>query len=346
MLPLISQVNLIRYLIVWRVNSSLVHLSRCLATDVSRTLAMLIAERLPTQQARPWRKTVQLWNSIAGDAGAADDGEAQASPKQPASQAPADEEAFWPAWPIEAVVWPYPGKRIYGQGEPLIWELKLLGNDADHGLFLEVLLPAMEAAAVTSDERWHRSRTLWGRFDIDSIYVSRGPRWEPIARGGRLDLSCRVTPVQWAEGFGEERQEKPLRRRLIWLTPFDLPVLATAADAQDATRPARPAVPALADILEALMERVAGLAAGKRARAEQAWALLSAEERAALQEACAAGPVVRAELQRADWAWPGRWIGEQTFRQIAAVLWPYLDLASIVHIGRHTHFGCGAFTLV
>ena len=54
----ISPINLIRYLIVWRVNASLVHLPRYLPTELSAVLGRLIAERLPLPQAREWRKAL------------------------------------------------------------------------------------------------------------------------------------------------------------------------------------------------------------------------------------------------------------------------------------------------
>jgi hypothetical protein len=44
----------------------------------------------------------------------------------------------------------------------------------------------MEAAATTSDERWRQSRTLWGRFDVQAIYVARGVRWEPVVADGGM----------------------------------------------------------------------------------------------------------------------------------------------------------------
>lgn len=369
MLPIISQVNLIRYLIVWQAAAPFVQLPRHFAADISRTLAVLIAESLPTQQARPWRKTAEAWGALPpeGDAEA----DAQARPKatragqraaSAASLRPAPDvapAAGWPAWPIEAVIWPYPGKRAYGQGEPILWELKLLGDAADHGLFLEVILPAMEAAATTTDERWRRPRTLWGRFDIQSIFVSRGPRWEQIVRDRRLDLDYRVTPAQWAEGLAWDAPAKQRRRRLAWLTPFDLRVVEPEAaappepDAAAAGLPAprrpRPAArtpaPTLREILDALMARAAPLMLGKRAAADQAWALLTPEERATVWAACDEGRLTKVELHRSDAGAPGRWLGEQTFAKISPTLWPYLELAATLHVGRHTHFGCGAFKL-
>jgi hypothetical protein len=305
----ISQVNLIRYLIVWRVNGSFAQLPRCLSLDISRTLGTLIAERLPTPQARPWRKAMTAWDG--GERNKAQD------------TAPVPEAA----WPIEVVLWPYPGKRAYGQGEPILWELKLLGNDADHGLFLEVILPAMEEAATTSDERWHQPRTLWGRFDIQAVYVARGPRWEPVVSNGRLDLSYRPTLIQWAEGLSFAAEGKRHFRKLTWLTPFDLNASS------------------LCDLLDALMARMTLFQAGKRPTPEQVWALLTPQEQQSLRLDCEKGSLRYQTLEPAPKGWPGRWIGAQTFAVIPPGAVPYLELASILHIGRQTHFGCGTFTL-
>jgi hypothetical protein len=374
MLPFISQVNLIRYLIVWQVSGPFVQLPRHFAPEISQTLGALIAESLPTQQARSWRKVAESWGGLPGDAetpaagvdskpktrGASQGAPAGARTNQrPPLRFQPDAAPSWPAWPIEAVIWPYPGKRGYGQGELILWELKLLGNDADHGVFLELILPAMEAAATTSDERWHRQRTLWGRFDIQSVYVSRGPRWEQIVHDRRLDLSYRATPAQWAEGLMPDASPKHRQRRLTWLTPFDLgaqetdvqPLPETDEEAEDglpALRIPRPAkrtpAPGLRDILDALMARLAPLALGKRATAEQAWALLTPEERMAVWLDCDEGRLAKVDLQRSDKDAPGRWIGEQTFTKIPPRLAPYLELAATLHLGQHTHFGCGTFT--
>jgi len=375
MLPFINQVNLIRYLIVWQVTGPFVQLPRHFAPEISQTLGALIAESLPTQQARPWRR----WQAAEGGGSLPDEAETpaggaktkpkarRASPRAPASAETRQRAALsvaprqenWPAWPIEAVIWSYPGKRGYGQGEPIVWELKLLGNDADHGVFLELILPAMEAAATTADERWRRQRSLWGRFDIQSIYVSRGRRWEQIVHDRRLDLSYRATPTQWADGLTLDELSKHRQRRLAWLTPFELGAQELEAgpqpeqdedtgDGLPALRIPRPTThspaPTLRDILDALMARLAPLALGKRATAEQAWALLPPEEQLAVWLDCDEGRLGKVDLQRSDKDAPGRWIGEQTFAKLPPRLLPYLELAAALHIGRHTHFGCGTFT--
>jgi hypothetical protein len=392
--PVLTQVNLLRYLIVWRVNGSQVQLPRCLPVEISQVLASLIAERLPSQQAKPWRKAVAGWETLPDEAGQVGAGQAGAG-QVGAGLRPAP--TIWPGWPIEAVVWPYPGKRAYGQGEPLLWELKLLGAAADHGLFLEMILPAMEAAATTTDERWRRARSLWGRFDIQAIYAARGPRWEPFVTDGRLDLAYRPTPSQWAEGFTFEADGKRRYHRLSWLTPFDFglgnadfgmdggavdfglgnadfgmdggadnpqsPIpnpqspmpekpgravrnpQSTVRKPQSTVRKPQSKAPALRAVLDALMARIAPLTLGKWATAEQAWGTLTAQEQQSIWLDCEACRLKRAMLERAPRDGPGRWIGAQLFAALPPRLWPYLELASVLHVGKHTHFGCGTFAL-
>ncbi|MCX6031238.1 MAG: hypothetical protein NT169_18305 [Chloroflexi bacterium] len=354
MWPLLTQVNLIRYLIVWRVNGSQIQLPRCLPADFSQVLGALIAERLPTQQAKPWRKAVAEWGKVTDESAAAEARDASPLPEAPLHTVnfPAAADQRWPAWPIESVIWPYPGKRTYGQGEPLLWELKLLGAAADHGLFLEVILPAMEVAATTSDERWRRSRTLWGRFDIQAIYAARGPRWEPFVTDGRLDLAYRPMPTQWAEGLAFEVNARRRFHRLSWLTPFDFGfgiwdfgMDGGADNPQSAIRNPQSKAPSLRGILDALMARIAPLAVDKWATAEQAWGTLDAEEQMGVWLDCEEGRLKRAMLERASRDWPGRWIGAQLFAKMPPRLLPYLELASVLHVGQHTHFGCGTFAL-
>jgi hypothetical protein len=342
MLPFINQVNLIRYLIVWRVTGSFVQVPQAFAADISRTLGTLIAERLPTQQARPWRKWLASWGEVA--AGAEEAADARPEPTK-------GEADRWPSWPIETIVWPYPAKHGYGLGEPILWELKLLGDAADHGLFLEVLLPAMEAAATTSDERWHRPRTLWGRFEIQAVYAAHGARWEPLVRDGRLDLSYRPTPNQWAEGLAPQMPPEWKWLQLTWLTPFDLRAEEhrdrPAEDAPAGGRTAQgPKPPSMMQLMDALMARLAGVMFGKWGTPDQAWALLPEEERAALRQESADTRQGKAELERAEEEAPGCWIGSQRFLNVSPRLAPYLELAAILHLGRYTHFGCGTFTLL
>lgn len=354
----VRSISLLRYLIIWRVNRSLVQLPRCLSTSLSLILGTIIAERLPTQQAREWHKALAAWESPEA---AEPIGPLLPPPpqRQAVTRGKAGREAEplsvlggpFPetGWPLRSVLLPYPAKRAYGQGELILWELKLLGPDADHGLFLETILPAMEAAATTSDERWHRQRTLWGRFDIHAIYVAHGARWEPLVRDGRLDLSYRPTATQWAEGLPIFAGELPVGetpkapwRQLNWITPFDL--AAGGVGERDGTK----APPSLEKILDALLARLPAVLPGKRLTVEQVRAMLPDGELAAAAQEAASAELAGEQHQAlvpAPKGWPGRWAGVQIFKHIPPRLLPYLELAAILHIGRHTHFGCGTFNL-
>ena len=316
MWPIIGPISLIRYLVVWRINRTLVRLPRCLSVGMSRVMGTLIAERLPTREAQPWRKAMIKWEGYDDDA--------------KKNNAPVPEAS----WPIESVLFVYPGKQVYGQGELILWEFELIGNSADHGLFLELILPAMEEASTTSDPRWHRPNSLWGRFDIQAIYAAHGAQWEPVARDGKLDLRYRATPNQWADGLTFTSTSERTLDRLTWLTPFDLPSKQSA--------------PTLPEILEALAARMSLFMSGKRRASADTWNVLSAQDQAALRgaiEQAAEFPLRRQEIERAPKGWPGRWMGTQTFLFIPDPLVPYLELASILHIGKRTHFGCGTFVM-
>ena len=323
MWPVIEPINLIRYLLVWKVNRTLVRLPRCLPVELSRVLGTLIAERLPTREAQPWRKALTKWEGY-------DNAQKKNAPVPEAS------------WPIESVLFVYPGKQVYGQGELIFWELKLVGKSAEHGLFLEVILPAMEGASTTADPRWHRANSLWGSFDIQAIYAARGPRWEPVASDGKLNLRYRATPNQWADGLTFTPTSQRTLDRLTWLTPFDL------QDPSGFTNPKGLYAPTLPKLLEALAARMSLFIPGKRRAHADVWNVLSAEDQAALRgaiEQATEFPVRRQDIERAPKGWPGRWIGAQTFLFIPDPFVPYLELASILHIGKQTHFGCGTFVL-
>lgn len=339
MWPFIKPIRLIRYLFVWRVNSSLVRLPWFLPTELSLVLGTTIANRLPTRRAQPWRKALAPWDELGG---------LSLVGKKKNKTVPEI------AWPIEAVLFAYPGKLTYGQGEPILWELKLMGESADHGFFLEVILPAVEEAGSLSNPEWQNRNIIWNHFDIQAIYAARGKQWEPIVSDGHLDLNYRPTPTQWAEGmtFRPEARQRPFDR-LTWLTPYDL------GDAADATLPPRsrkrrrrkngqPHAPDLKELLEALLVRMSQLLPGKYNSPDDVWEALDPEEKSTFQDAleqAARIPIRHARLKSAPKYWAGRWIGRQIFPSIPRPLIPYLELASILHVGKQTHFGCGTFEI-
>lgn len=340
MWPFIKPVKLIRYLMVWRVNGSLVRLPRCLSTELSLVLGTIIANRLPTRQARPWRKALAPWDKYGGVSLV---GQKKLRTVPEAS------------WPIEAVLLVYPGKLTYGQGELVLWELKLMGESADHGLFLEVILPALEEAGSVSDPRWQRQNRLWSRFDIHAVYVARGPRWEPVVSDGRLDMHYRATPVQWAEGLAFDSETEHAFHHLTWLTPFDLGDAnanrrhpSTRSGQRNEKKIAPHQVPTLQSILESLIARMSLLMPGKHHTRNDVLDILSTEEQTSLQavmEQASRILVHHTSFELSPRYWPGRWIGTQTFPSIPGPILPYLELASILHIGKQTHFGCGTFVI-
>jgi GNAT superfamily N-acetyltransferase len=326
----IKSVNLIRYLILWRVNATFVQLPRYFAIELSRTLGTLIAERIPAPVPREWRRVVEAWTNAAQES---------ESPDKPI---PTDAE-----WPLRAVLWVYPGKRGFGLGEAIVWELKLIGDSADHGIFLEHILPAMEQAATT-DTRWLYHNSVWGHYDIQAVYVSRGAHWEPLVTDGKLDLDYRATPSQWAEGLAFQA-ECPLTR-LTWLTPVDLSAdtITRVGSAQQFAHHTFARALTLHHLVDALMERMTVFLPDKHNTIEQVWAMLSPEEQTELWRAlerAQLAPEEQQQLERVPRYLPGRWIGTQVFTEIPASLVPYLQLAAILHVGKHTHLGCGTFRL-
>ncbi len=314
----IEPIQLIRYLIVWRVNRSLVRQSAIPGAAFSRVLGTIIAERLPTSQAAEWKKTVPPWD---------------------------DDLLVWSdpagvAWPIEAVLFVYPQKSQYGQDELILWELELLGECADHGFFLQVILPAIEQASATTDPRWYKPNQVWGHFDIQAIYAAAGSHWEAVVEQGQLDLRRRITPTQWGETLTWDVDPEHVYDRLIWATPFDLG-LATGKRRQVVA-------PMLVDLMDALLERMCVFIPGKYTTPQDVWNALPEPERAALQRVIDQVrdiPLRSHKLKRAYRRWPGFFHGQQTFSLIPHNVLPYLELASILHIGRQTHLGFGAFQI-
>lgn len=321
----IKSINLIRYLVVWRVNASFVQLPRYFAIELSRILGTLVAERLPAPMPREWRRVLDAWTGVEQEA------------EEPDKPTPTEAE-----WPLRSVLWVYPIKRGFGLGEPILWELKLIGDSADHGIFLEYILPAMEQVATTTDTRWLYHNSVWGHFDIQSVYVARGARWEPLVTEGKLDLDYRATPTQWAEELNFQVNIERSLHRLTWITPV---ALAPKMDAGSVTPNTSSTYPTMPRVLDALMERLTVFLPGKHNTVDQVWAMLSAEEQTELWRALERAQLAERSLERVPRYLPGRWIGTQVFTEIPSSLVPYLQLAAIVHIGKQTHLGCGTFRL-
>jgi hypothetical protein len=311
--------NMIRYLIVCRVNRSVARLPEYPSPDASFVLSRVIADRLPTVQARPWRKKNTLWDEY--------DYQKEITKKKPAKVPDI-------SWPIESAICFYPGKKSFGRNELVLWELKLIGESADHGLFLGVILPALEDAGrirVLSSKKFPNS--FWGAYDIHAIYYAMGSKWKPIVDEGRLNLNVIPKPEQWARGISFKPQPDNILDRLTWLTPVD-----------PEENP-----PTVKSIMEALLNRLSILMGGKYTTPEEFLNELSKKDRNAFLKALdMASDVViqKNDLSKVPSTAPGRIIGTQTFRaRIPSALHPYLGFASLFHIGKYTHFGCGTFLI-
>jgi len=320
---------MIRYLMVFRVNAPMVWFHLFPPLEFSLALGTIIAESLPSSQARPWEEALEPWKPLGG---------LSLLKNKPLKHPPRA------TWPVESVLFCYPGKRAYGEGEWILMELKLMGESADHAFFLEVILPAIEKASRTIDLDRQRPDSLWGRFDIQHIYVARGHNWEPLVNDCRLNLKYTATPHQWAEGL--ELDPGPARQyhNLTWVTPFDLRTGDNETSPfQSKNRRSCP-VPSLGDILLSFQDRMNSLDTG--GMGSQALDILEGGAGTSLQqliEACSGVPVVRERFYATIESQPGRWIGRQSFAHIPDAALPYLALATIFHIGANTHFGCGTF---
>ena len=324
--------DMIRYLIVCRVNAPMVWFHHFPPVEFSLVLGTIIANNLPTAQARPWRKALEVWEPYGG---------IKLIKKRNLKRPP------HASWPVESVLFCYPGKRAYGEGEIVLFELKLMGDAADHAFFLEIILPALEKASNNIDFRWQRSDSLWGRFDIQHVYVANGPNWDTLVEDCTLNLKYIPTPHQWAEGLVLEPGPSKRFNKINWVTPFDL-------QGDDLKNPRRrfkkippDQIPMLKDILIAFLLRMNNLSSSKGEKFEF-WDVLNQDARESFERMMESDldiPMTHGNIYPVLQSQPGLWIGKQTFESIPDTIIPYLSLASIFHIGTHTHFGCGTFIL-
>jgi hypothetical protein len=167
---------------------------------------------------------------------------------------------------------------------------------------------------------------------------------------GRLDLRYRVSSTQWAEELALKSESERLGlleqnpkiskfskpTRLIWLAPFDLGINFQPNKTKEFTE-----APNLLNILDGLESRVSLFLPGTDN-------ILHTEKQSSLQEAIDNAnkvPILHKDIKRITKGLPCSWIGTQIFSYIPFSLIPYLELASILHIGKLTHFGCGTFSL-
>lgn len=318
-------IDLLRYLLVMRLDKSLVLMSKYPALEMAHVCSVMIAERLPTSQIKPWRRLLTAWEE-------ANPPEQHKGPGTFLNPPEAD-------WPLDMAWLPYRIKETYGQGEVLCCELKLFGSSAAHEVFLEMFLPVLEEIGVRADSRWSRPGSLWGRYHLEGVHVARGKQWEPFVENGRIDFSCRPGPRQWTEGLDLGEGATRAYRRLQWRTPYAPASPIVPQKNESAGMSARRNAPDLAELVQALSDRLSVVVHGWEDTVEQE------ELKRHLQEAAAGISCAHDEVHAPPKYWPGQVWGEQAFSAIPPLLVPELELASILHVGRHTHVGCGTFHL-
>jgi len=336
MQSIIPSIDLLRYRIFLRVNAAYINATAALPMRLSYALGgRILAQISLGREGRRWRNALSAW-------------EAQGWPavlqKKNKARFP-----HWPAihWPIETILAVRPGKWIYGRGELLDFEIKLLGPGASHAFFLEYLLPALENLGYAAPASQGSARTLLGHFDIAHVFVARGLEWEPVVRNGEVDLNIQPDTHQWASGWPFELPAGAEARGIAWDSPYTPPRMGA--------QPRRPhpiTPPSLGDVLAACMERLAELSPQAAGRVEALWRLLTPEEQAALMEAVEQARHLRVSKHtlkgiRGKMGRPPGLIGAQYFSSaIPSAAVPYLELGSILHIGAYTHFGYGTFRLL
>lgn len=330
--------NLLRYLVVLRINSSKVWMPRQFSAELFLALGKMVAGRLSTGEAQAWRKALQPLEEYNRTIS-----ELQRRRKKITQKIPEV------SWPIDAVILEYPGKTVYGEGELLFWELKLCGKDADHGFFLEVILPALEALGYSAEREWERQLKPWGHFDIYNVFVARGLNWEPLISEGRLDLRYSPRPSQWMEGLTPDALFQSRFKRLVWLTPFDLVGISGQSGLLPPEPPLSPGAaqaPTAEMLLEALFVRLKRFLPKRKAASAAIEDIFEKEEldryRTALLQARRIPPPAN-EISPVPAISPGSYIGRHYFYRLSPAILRFLELASIVHLGRYLQLGCGTF---
>jgi hypothetical protein len=311
---LTTPLKLIRYLIELRINRSLVWLPPRPEREFAWRWGTLVAAQMPIVRARAWKKALARGLE---------------EPDEP------------PLWPAEAVLRLRISRRTFGMGEPIFLELKLMGEAADHGFFMETMLPALEILGYATAPS-AGPNPLWGHFEIRSVRSARGRTWKPLIRDGRLDLRFKVNAGQWEKGLRPPECRPQPVFRLAWRTPYH-----SAKNGNRSAPSDRP--PELPELLEETARRLGRILHGPRTDAREFVSRMDADCAGQWNRALEAAAGVRTtgwHPVRSYSASAGL-LGEQTFApEIPPALFPFLALGQLVHLGEGTLYGHGAFGLV
>jgi hypothetical protein len=317
MYPFADNLSLMRYLLVLKIRTALVLVNPNFSIELSVGLSSIVSQRMFGAQASTWKKKLALFSST------------------PLQNTSGNSDTSFPTsfWPVEVAFLACPAKIRYSREDLLLCELKLFGAVADHDFFLETILPALEQSSMESAPPIAWKSHLWGNFDLEAIFVGHADRWEAVVENGRLDFRVWPDATQWQK---EAPGAAPARRykTLTWITPVCLPQAVVA--------------PQMVGIIEALFMRISQLTGKSYHTFRQYLANLAPAEIQTIQRIV--GVAEKARLQKQHELpltvnVPNAWQGIQHYQRIPEALLPYLNLASILHVGNYTHFGCGTFYL-
>lgn len=311
---LTTPLKLIRYLIELRMNRGLVWLFRDRERELARRWGERMAAQMPIVQARPWRKAL----ARRGEDGSA-------------------------IWPVEAALRFQSAKRSFGRGEPLFVEVKLFGDAADHGFFMETMLPALERLGCEPETAAEKSvaNPLWGHFEIRSVYSARGHGWKPLIRDGRIDLRFKVNAGQWEQGLRSTEYRSEPATRLAWLTPY------RSGDA--GKNGTEPPPPSLRELVEETARRLGRILHGRWTDPREFVGKMDADCARRWNRALEAASAIRQGTPRQIPVRPSggpAFFGEQRFEpEIPPELFSVLALGHLVQLGQGTLYGNGLFRL-
>uniref|UniRef100_UPI004057BEE8 hypothetical protein n=1 Tax=Candidatus Electrothrix sp. TaxID=2170559 RepID=UPI004057BEE8 len=313
-------IQILRYLFVLRINRSLIETLKQPDQEILHNLAALIAENMGGADGKAWKKAARRLANASVDVSL--DAVPLAGP---------------PPWPIDAVLLAEnPGTRLC-LNELFFFELTVLSDRIGHHFILEYLLPALEQAGYSRMEKQPKFG-LWGNYEIVGLFCAHGADWEPVIDEGQLSSDYFPKPDQWARDFMMNGTGK-IFTRLDWIRPL----------APDAAMPENG--PDMPWLLAALERRMTALKLLNKGSADMDTLVqgIPGMEKASWQEAVDAAQAMPAPvsvLRPVEKEHPAKAvIGRQHFSAIPPVVLPWLELASILHLGLHTHYGYGGFSL-
>lgn len=304
--------SLLRYLIVLRPNQAMAMLPPSLEIELVHWLGTLMARNIGGHEAKAWNKAVRRVAERRIDT-------------FPDRRSP-------DPWPLcFSLLVRTPSVRLI-RGEPFILELNLFGERSSHQFFMGYILPALEQGGYEREASRSRS-SLLGNYDVTDVYCAKGRRWEALVDMGCVTELDPPTPQQWCLDFLTPRPDKVLTR-LDWVRPV-------IPDEQPPDYG-----PDMPWLLAALARRVAIIRRSAEVDMDEVIAGLPHCEKTSWEQALVAAASMAPPRVLSKPGWPaGALSGHQCFGAIPPVVLPFLELASILHLGLYCQYGYGCFSL-